>query len=104
MNFRDVPNLLKFEQHARRNDTCEITMDAYRKVREIIRDAPAPVESVDPAQQLPVDQLKLSCAAIEKSTRILWACAAATDHVNPPFGTTRRLSVRTQLFYGARGS
>jgi hypothetical protein len=58
-------------------------MDAYRKVREIIRDAPAPPDSADPSKQVPMDTLKASCAAIEKSTRILWACAAATNHIRP---------------------
>jgi hypothetical protein len=85
MDFRDVPNLLKFEQHARRNNTCEITMDAYRRVRDIIAAAPKPTSDVfmamDPQKMM---DYKASCEAVEKSTRILWACAVATDHVSPP--------------------
>jgi hypothetical protein len=40
MNFRDVPNLQKFEQHARENSENEIVMDCYKRVRELI--APVP--------------------------------------------------------------
>ena len=36
MNFRDVPNLLKFEQYARQNAEDEIVMDCYKRIREII--------------------------------------------------------------------
>lgn len=84
MTFRDVPSLLKFEQHARAHSTCEITMDAYRRVRDIIGPVPRPQQILDFSNQAPVDDLKASCAAIEKSTRILWACATATNHVVPP--------------------
>jgi hypothetical protein len=31
----------------------------------------------------PVADLKASCEAVEKSTRLLWACAAATDQIAP---------------------
>ena len=31
----------------------------------------------------PVADLKASCEAVEKSTRLLWACAAATDQISP---------------------
>ena len=31
----------------------------------------------------PVARLKASCEAVEKSTRLLWACAAATDNISP---------------------
>lgn len=84
MNFRDVPSLLKFEEHARANSTCTITMDAYRRVRDIIALAPRPSHIVDFNNQVPLEDLKASCAAIEKATRILWACASSTDHVLPP--------------------
>jgi len=30
-----------------------------------------------------VADLKASCEAVEKSTRLLWACAAATDQIAP---------------------
>ena len=30
-----------------------------------------------------VDGLKASCQAVEKSTRLLWAAAAATDQIHP---------------------
>jgi hypothetical protein len=84
MNFRDVPNLQKFEEHARAHSSCEITIDAYRRVREIIGPVDAPAHVVDFNDIAPLNNLKASCAAIEKATRVLWACAAATNHVLPP--------------------
>lgn len=82
MNFRDVPNLQKFEQHARGNSDNEIVMDCYKRVREIIAPVPKPP---DPLQfsGAPVADLKASCEAVEKSTRLIWACAAATDQISP---------------------
>lgn len=87
MTFRDVPNLLKFEQHARNHPNCPITMDTYRRVRDIIAPAPKPSLAMDPFSaegEATVQNLKAGCEAIEKSTRILWACAAATNCVEPP--------------------
>ena len=47
MNFRDVPNLLKFEQHARLNSEDEIVMDCYRRIRELIAPVPRPSAVLD---------------------------------------------------------
>lgn len=82
MNFRDVPNLQKFEQHARGNSENEIVMDCYKRIREVIAPVPKPP---DPLQfnSAAVADLKASCEAVEKSTRLIWACAAATDQINP---------------------
>jgi len=82
MNFRDVPNLLKFEQHARSHSENEIIMDCYTRIRDVIAPVPKPPSALE-FSQAPVDDLKASCAAVEKSTRILWACAAATDQISP---------------------
>ncbi|PTY03507.1 hypothetical protein DB346_06425 [Verrucomicrobia bacterium LW23] len=84
MDFRDVPSLYKFQQYARKHTDSEITMDAYRRVRDIIAAAPKANPMFDPTNVGGVDTLKASCAAIEKSTRIIWACAVATDNVTPP--------------------
>jgi hypothetical protein len=83
MEFRDAPNLKRFADHARANDTCEITMDAYRRVRDLIAPVPAPAASVDVQAGVTVESMKETLAAIEKSNRIIWACAAATDCVTP---------------------
>jgi hypothetical protein len=82
MNFRDIPNLQKFEQYARANSENEIVMDCYKRVRELIAPVPKPP---DPLQfnREPVADLKASCEAVEKSTRHIWACAAATDQIAP---------------------
>jgi hypothetical protein len=82
MNFRDVPNLLKFEQHARSRSDDAIVMDCYTRIRDVIAPAPKPPEGFELVGE-PVDGLKASCEAVEKSTRLLWACAAATDQISP---------------------
>lgn len=81
MNFRDVPNLLKFEQYARSHSDNEIVMDCYKRIRDVIAPVPKPPDIMDFGT--PVDDLKASCEAVEKSTRLLWACASATDQIAP---------------------
>ena len=81
MNFRDVPNLLKFEQHARGHSENEIVMDTYRRIRDLIAPVPKPPDL--PSLGASMADLKAECEAVEKSTRILWACAAATDQISP---------------------
>jgi hypothetical protein len=84
MNFRDVPNLLKFEQHARVHSENEIVMDCYKRIREVITPVPKPPTGFEfVPSSAAVDGLKASCEAVEKSTRLLWACAAATDQIQP---------------------
>ncbi len=82
MNFRDVPNLQKFEQHARSNSENEIVMDCYKRIRAIIAPVPEPPDPLAFNGEAVAD-LKASCEAVEKSTRLLWACAAATDQISP---------------------
>jgi hypothetical protein len=84
MNFRDVPNLLKFEQHARGHSDDEIVLDCYKRIREVIAPVPKPPEDYEFGGAAPMADLKASCEAVEKSTRLLWACAAATDQITPP--------------------
>jgi hypothetical protein len=83
MNFRDVPNLLKFEQYARGHADDEIIMDCYKRIREVIAPVPKPPADYEFGGAAPIADLKASCEAVEKSTRLLWACAAATDQINP---------------------
>jgi hypothetical protein len=83
MTFRDVPSLLKFEQYARAHAENAIVMDCYRRIREVITPAPRPPSGFDTSRDMSVDGLKASCEAVEKSTRLMWACAVATDNVRP---------------------
>jgi hypothetical protein len=83
MNFRDLPNLLKFEHHARGHSDNEIIMDCYKRIRDVIAPVPKPPGVLDFDGGAPVAGLKASCEAVEKSTRLLWACAAATDQIFP---------------------
>jgi hypothetical protein len=57
-------------------------MDCYKRIREVIAPVPKPPDVMD-FGNAPVDNLKASCEAVEKSTRLLWACAAATDQIAP---------------------
>jgi hypothetical protein len=84
MNFRDLPNLLKFEHHARHHSEDEIVMDCYKRIRDVIAPVPQPPGALEQAGRASVEDLKASCEAVEKSTRLLWACAAATDQISPP--------------------
>lgn len=85
MEFRDVPSLQRFAQHARANTHCEITMDCYKRIREVIQSVKQAPNVIEHHLGMPqVEGLKESCAAVERATRLLWACAAATEHVNPP--------------------
>jgi len=83
MNFRDVPNLSKFEQYARIHSDNDIIIDCYKRIRAVIAPAPPPPTILDFGHGAPVADLKASCEAVEKSTRILWACAAATNNIVP---------------------
>jgi hypothetical protein len=82
MNFRDVPNLLKFEHYARGHSENEIVMDCYKRIRDVIAPVPKPPSPLD-FPPPPIADLRASCEAVEKSTRLLWACAAATDQIIP---------------------
>jgi hypothetical protein len=84
MNFRDLPNLQKFEHHARSHSDDEIIMDCYKRIRSVIAPVPVPREIADFGGAESIDDLKASCQAVEKSTRLLWACAAASDQIFPP--------------------
>ncbi len=83
MNFRDVPNLLKFENYARGHSEDEIVMDCYKRVREVIAPVPKPPGDLNFDGGSTVESLKASCEAVERSTRLIWACAAAIDQVSP---------------------
>jgi hypothetical protein len=85
MKFTDVPTLAKFEKHALANPDCAITQQSFQAVKEIIE----PVDNANNNfhnlhETAAIMNLKERCVAVEKSTRIIWACACATDHVSPP--------------------
>jgi hypothetical protein len=85
MDFKDLPNMARFERHALARQDCPVTLDAYRRAKEILNAAPKPptgMSTADPIKQ--IEFLAASCKAVEKSTRVIWACASATDFVAPP--------------------
>lgn len=85
MKFIDVPTLAKFEKHATSLPDCPITQQCFQAVKSILDEVD---DSASQASNLhetaAIMGLKERCVAVEKSTRIIWACACATDHVMPP--------------------
>ena len=57
-------------------------MDCYKRIRDVIAPVPKPPDPLKFNTE-PVADLKASCEAVEKSTRLIWACAAATDQIAP---------------------
>ncbi|MEM6820705.1 MAG: hypothetical protein AAF558_02020 [Verrucomicrobiota bacterium] len=85
MKFKDVPNLAKFERFAQENLDHEIIQHAYRMVEARLESVPDaghnPMAGHGPEE---IMSMKDRCEAVEETTRIIWACAAATDNINPP--------------------
>jgi hypothetical protein len=85
MKCSDVPTFAKFEKWVRQHSEDPILADGFHQVSEILASAPRPLTSremaTDPAQMF---KLKESCQAVEKATRVMWACAAATNNITPP--------------------
>lgn len=86
MNFQDAPNLSKFEKFVGENPEDETVQHAYSMVAarlEQVEDGlgPGMIPDHGPEQLM---AMKDRCAAVEESTRIIWACAAATGNIDPP--------------------
>jgi hypothetical protein len=85
MQLRDNPSFLKFEIYAKSRPQCPITQDALKRARDIMAPAAVPAtrgpKSFGPEALL---ALQASCEVMERAVRVLWACAAATDQIDPP--------------------
>ncbi|MFQ3671246.1 MAG: hypothetical protein SNJ84_07290 [Verrucomicrobiia bacterium] len=85
MKCSDVPSFARFEAYVRQNGDDPNLVRGFREVTEALASAPRPLTNremaMDPGQML---KLKASCEAVEKATRIMWACAAASDNIEPP--------------------
>ncbi len=86
MKFSEVPNLAKFEQFVQHNTANEIVQHAYKMVEARLGQVPDVAQPGQMPSHGPEELIAMKdrCAAIEESTRIIWACAAATDNINPP--------------------
>jgi hypothetical protein len=89
MKFSEIPNLSKFERFAAEHSDDEIVQHAYHMVEARLLQVVEPDEGTSVLHLNPhgPEQLlimKDRCAAVEESTRIIWACAAATGNINPP--------------------
>jgi hypothetical protein len=89
VSFKSVPALARFERHAVQLPECAITQYAYTTIKQIFADIPLddPFQKDGNTTQL-VNHLQKRCAAVEQATRVLWACAAATDHIVPKMWET----------------
>jgi len=85
MDCSDIPALAKFEEFVLQHQDSPVAVGSLDMVRQIITPAPRPLTSfemgTDPDQMM---KLKASCEAVEKATRVIWACAAAHGEINPP--------------------
>ncbi len=86
MKLSDVPDLAAFEQHAQTNPSCPDTQETYQAVLMLFEMVQTTDSGRIPSNQEPTDVRLLTrqCAVIEEATRLIWACAAATGHINPP--------------------
>jgi hypothetical protein len=84
MECSDIPALAKFEEFVLQHADSSVALESLDLVKEIINPAPRPLTAFemgsDPEQML---KLKASCEAVEKATRVIWACAAAHDQIIP---------------------
>lgn len=83
MEFTEAPTLAKFQLYAAAHPECQITQWTYQSVWQIIDPLPNRQTSLAIGEN-EVQNLAASCAAVEKSNRLIWACAAATDNITPP--------------------
>ncbi len=87
MKFSEIPNLSKFERFASENPEDEVVQHAYSMVAirlEQVKEPEPSFRSINPHGPEELIAMKDRCAAIEESTRIIWACAAATGNIDPP--------------------
>jgi len=86
MKFSDVPNLSKFEKFASAHPEHEVVQQAYTMVSlrlEQVKEPDPESGPINPHGPENLMAMKDRCAAIEESTRIIWACAAATSNLEP---------------------
>ncbi|MEO0454713.1 MAG: hypothetical protein AAFY98_11350 [Verrucomicrobiota bacterium] len=94
MKFSDVPNLAKFERFAQHNADQIAVQQAYQMIKERIDPfAYFPEGALRPEEMntmMMVGDMAARCAAIEEANKIIWACAAALNQIDPdmfPEGT-----------------
>lgn len=93
MKLSEIPDLADFEQYALANPECQVTQETYHAVLALVELVNLPgdastgrigVPPPDPSSPEYLARLTRKCAIVEESTRLIWACAAATDHIHPP--------------------
>ncbi|MDX6766098.1 MAG: hypothetical protein SFU85_04860 [Candidatus Methylacidiphilales bacterium] len=92
MKLSDIPDLAEFERYALAHEHCQTTQETYHAVLSLVdliaNDGNAPSGAIgspppNPSSPEFLERLTRKCAIVEESTRLIWACAAATDHIHP---------------------
>lgn len=93
MKLSEIPDLADFERFALSNPNCQVTQETYHAVLALIdlvnlpgdaNTGPLSGPPPDPTSPEFLARLTRKCAIVEEATRLIWACAAATDHIHPP--------------------
>lgn len=94
MKLSEIPDLADFEHYAQTHPECSVTQETYHAVLSLVallnlpgdaesgqlRNAPPP----NPTSPEYLERLTRKCAIVEEANRLIWACAAATNHIHPP--------------------
>ena len=92
MKLSEIPDLAEFERYALAHEHCQTTQETYHAVLSLVNllslegnqnsgAISSPV--MNPTSPEYLERLTHKCAIVEESTRLIWACAAATDHIHP---------------------
>jgi hypothetical protein len=93
MKLSEIPDLADFESYALTHADCAVTQETYHAVLSLLELVNQPEETSnghigqllpDPTSPEYLARLTRQCAIVEEATRLIWACAAATDHIHPP--------------------
>jgi hypothetical protein len=93
MKLSEIPDLADFERYALAHADCAVTQETYHAVLSLVDLVNLPGDAAtgrigqpppDPTSPEYLARLTRKCAIVEEATRLIWACAAATDHIHPP--------------------
>jgi len=92
MKLSDIPDLAEFERYALAHGQCQTTQETYHAVLSLVELVSTDANqqsgtigsiSMSPTSPEYLERLTRKCAIVEEATRLIWACAAATDHIHP---------------------
>jgi hypothetical protein len=91
MKLSDIPDLAEFERYALAHEDCQTTQETYHAVLSLVEMVSMEGQNsgvigappMNPSSPEYLERLTRKCAIVEESTRLIWACAAATNHIHP---------------------